>query len=383
MLNITLKKNLYILFVLLLATKMSFAQLGGRSTMQFLSLASSARQEALGGYFIPFNDLDLSLAYQNPASLKPEMHNMLSVNSVLYPGNIKHGLLSYARDYDSLGTISYGVQFVNYGSELRTDETGFIDGKWYANEFAYYAGIGRKYNENIRYGMNVKLVTSFLEEYRAIAFATDLSAIYDKNDLVASIAVRNLGYVIKPYVDGNREYLPLDISLGLSNKLEHLPLTVFTTFHNLQKFNIRYGIDDSTSSNSWESSTTDTTTSSSPQVKKYTADKALRHLVVGGELSFGKFLKFRIAYNYLRRQEMKLIDKSGTVGFSWGVGLYMNKFQVSYARSNFSYAGSPNNFTLNFNLKSKVEKSRGSSEVQVKEPKKKRNKKGSNKIKDI
>ena len=371
-----MNRVVFFIFFSLISTGL-FAQIGGSSSLQFLTLAPSARQEALGGYLVPFNDADLSMTYQNPASIKPSMHRFLSISSVLYPGGVKHGLVSYARNLDSLdATLSYGVQFINYGSDHRTDETGRIDGKWYANEFAYYLGFGRKWND-LRYGANVKLISSFFEVYSAYAFAIDVSVIYEKNDFVATFATKNVGFMFKSYVKGNRESLPLNVEFGVSNQLEHLPLRVFATAHNMQQFNIRYkqSGEDSVAS-SWLNSDT----ASNNSTKLYTVDKLMRHFVFGGELSIGKNLKFRLAYNYLRRQEMKLVDKSGTVGFSWGLGVNIKKFQVAYSRSNYHYAGTPNNLTINFKMRSKVEKGKSikseKSEVKKKKVKVKDQSKG-------
>jgi hypothetical protein len=68
--------------------------------------------------------------------------------------------------------------------------------------------------------------------------------------------------------------------------------------------------------------------------------------VLGGEVIIAKVLFIRGAYNYQRRQEMKIADKTSTVGFSWGLGLKVSKFQFSYARSAYHVVGSPNFITV-------------------------------------
>ena len=56
----------------------------------------------------------------------------------------------------------------------------------------------------------------------------------------------------------------------------------------------------------------------------------------------GKGLVLRGSYNYKRRQEMQIPDKLGMIGFAWGIGLKISKFQINYARSTFHVVGSPN-----------------------------------------
>jgi hypothetical protein len=85
-------------------------------------------------------------------------------------------------------------------------------------------------------------------------------------------------------------------------------------------------------------------------------DNLMRHIVIGGEITPIKSLSFRIGYNYQRRQELKINDKVGMVGFSWGIGLKISKYELSFARSTYSLAGSPNYFTFTFNPSASLKK---------------------------
>jgi hypothetical protein len=44
------------------------------------------------------------------------------------------------------------------------------------------------------------------------------------------------------------------------------------------------------------------------------------------------------------------------VGFSWGIGIKINKYEISFARSTYSLAGTPNYFTFTFNPSSSLKK---------------------------
>ena len=78
--------------------------------------------------------------------------------------------------------------------------------------------------------------------------------------------------------------------------------------------------------------------------------KNLKYVIVGMELSPSKNLAFRIEYNYHRRKEMIVESRLSTVGISWGFGIKISKFKLSYARSAYHLAGSPNVITLTTNL---------------------------------
>ena len=74
------------------------------------------------------------------------------------------------------------------------------------------------------------------------------------------------------------------------------------------------------------------------------------------EIIFGKNFILRGSYNYRRRQEMKIADKTGMVGFSWGFGIRIYKFKINYSRSTYHLVGSPNYLTLVFDMNSFIRK---------------------------
>lgn len=76
----------------------------------------------------------------------------------------------------------------------------------------------------------------------------------------------------------------------------------------------------------------------------------MRHFLVGLEINVGKNITLRTGYNYRRRQEMKIETKPGMVGFSWGIGVKISKFRISYGRAVYHLAGGTNHFSFCMNL---------------------------------
>jgi hypothetical protein len=76
----------------------------------------------------------------------------------------------------------------------------------------------------------------------------------------------------------------------------------------------------------------------------------MRHIILGGEMYIGKNLILRGSYNYKRRQEMIIPDKLAMIGFAWGIGIRVSKFQINYSRSTFHVVGSPNYLSISTNL---------------------------------
>ena len=85
---------------------------GGKAVFNFLNLQPSARATALGGWATGHRDVDLGLAWQNPALLDSLFNNQLSISFSNHFSDIKHGLVQYAKFINPrLGTFSTGLQF--------------------------------------------------------------------------------------------------------------------------------------------------------------------------------------------------------------------------------------------------------------------------------
>ena len=51
-------------------------------------------------------------------------------------------------------------------------------------------------------------------------------------------------------------------------------------------------------------------------------------------------------YNYQRRQEMKISSRVAMVGFSYGFGIKISRFHLSYGRATYHLAGASNHFSI-------------------------------------
>ena len=157
----------------------------------------------------------------------------------------------------------------------------------------------------------------------------------------------NYGKQIRNY-QGFRNNLPFRMQLGASKKLEHLPFTAIIVYDNVQKWDLSYddpldldGNYDPMTGQIVEKSKTD----------KF-AKNLFSHMVFAGELSLGKNLSLRVGYNYGMRQNMKTPTSKGAVGFSYGIGIKVYKFNINYSRSEMHIHGSPNFLTITTNLDS-------------------------------
>lgn len=339
---------LLILGIITLTLTSAQAQIGGNSTFKFLNLPNSPRVAALGGNFVAIADNDLAVGLNNPSMISSEMHNGISLNFVDYYSDINYGFASYSRTFEKAGSFAATLQYVDYGKFIYTDETGVLDdnpGEFTGNELAFVLGWGRRLDSLFSIGANLKAISSNLETYNSFGMAVDVAGSYHaQSGFTASLIARNIGRQLTTYTPGNTEPLPFEIQFGLSKKLKHLPFRYSVLFTNLQKWDLTY---DDPAENTIDPFTGEENTKSKGGEF---ADKAMRHVVIGGEFVPTRNFSFRLGYNYQRRQEMKVESKSGTVGFSWGFGFRVSKFNFSYARSAYHLSGSPNMLSIAFNL---------------------------------
>ena len=336
-------RNLLFLFLFLLSAT-GFSQIGGKSVYQFLNLAQSPRQAALGGKTVTVVDYDVNQAFYNPATINAEMHNRLSVNYGSYFGEVSYGTAAYAYTYDRhLQTFNVGVSYVNYGTFEGRDELGNLTSDFTGSEAAL--SVGYAYNipwTDMFVGANAKLISSTLESYNSWGAAVDLGFLYVDydNDINYGLTVRNLGFQIKPYQDTN-EKLPLAIDAGISQLMENVPIRWHMTFENLQQWNIAFS-----NPNRAEGSLD----GGSKEEKVSFFNNALRHVILGAELFPEKGFNIRLGYNFRRSEELRILEQRHFSGISVGFGLRFGKVKFDYSYSRYTVAANTSLFGLMIDL---------------------------------
>lgn len=335
---------LYFFSICLVIGTQTWAQTGGKTTYKFLNLTNSARIAALGGNFLTIHDNDLSLVLANPSLISPQMHNNLTINFVDYFAGTNYGFAGYGLHSEKLGSLAASMQYYSYGKSDNTNEYGEVTGQFSAGDYAFNVGWGRRLDTVFSIGANFKMIYSSLETYNSFGLAVDVAGSYIPNEtFCASLIFKNIGRQLTAYTNEGVEPIPFEIQAGISKKLAHVPFRYSILLQHLQKWDLTY--DD-------PNAPVDPFTGEVPDESGLDAfaDKAMRHIVLGGEFIPAKFLSIRFGYNYLRRQEMKVASKPGTVGFSWGLGLKISKFNFNYSRAAYHLAGSPNFISISTNL---------------------------------
>ena len=336
-----MNKTAILILISLLASLSLKGQSGGENINEFLNLGSSARVAAMGGDQIALSDADADYSFYNPAALQSDLDQKVALNYVNYLTDINYGYASYTKDYNKIGTFSLAMHYVNYGKFTEANEFGEITGNFKASDYALIISYGRQLNKNIRVGASVKPIYSALEKYSSFGLAADLAFIYDSSDELfrASIVARNFGYQIKAYYGSHREDLPNEILIGMSTKLQHAPFRFAVTYSHLEEFDLTY-----------ESELNKTDDSFSKSNKDSFSDKAFKHLILGTEFLPSKNFSIRLGYNFQRRMELKVDEKTSTVGFTWGFGVKVSRFHINFASAKYHLAGASNHFSISTRL---------------------------------
>jgi hypothetical protein len=322
---------------------------GGQSAMEFLRLPNGPHISALGGINVSNADRDISLALQNPSLMRPGLHNTLGLNQNFYYSGISISNLQYGYHVPEIATsFVLGVQYLNYGNFVRTDNLGNQMGDFKANDYAITIGASRQYLTKWRYGAALKYAQSTLYDKNAYAALADVGITFmDTTSLITVGAVaKNMGVMLKKYNPANPgEPLPFDVQLGITKRFKYVPLRLMATAHHLYEWDIRYDNPADNQNNNLFGNT-----DSNARQKSYFADKLFRHFIFGAEILVGKRVLLSASYNHMHRSELVIKDKTGLAGFAYGISIDLNRFQVRYARSHYHIAGAYNELGLDISL---------------------------------
>ncbi len=302
------------------------AQPGELTGFSFLRLEPSARAAALGGSYAAVYGDDINGMFYNPALLNEQMHGALSLSYLNHLSDVNAGFLAYSRHYEGLATFGLGLRFLSWGSFDRSDETGERLGSFGASDVALTVGAARSYGERVRYGANVHVIYSSLDAFNASALAADLGVLYHvaERSLTFSASVNNLGVTLSS-LGTTRDDLPVDLRVGFSKRLTHLPLLITVMGYNLH--NLSDTPDDATA-----------------------VDKVLYHVAFGGEFQFSEAFRLRFGYNHRRHEDLKLKSRLDLAGVGLGAGIRISRVRIDYAFNSWSSLGGLHQFTLRTHL---------------------------------
>ena len=331
-----------ILFLLCaFAFQWSIAQTGGKSAFPLLDYCFNARNAGLAGNFITVKDQDVNLALSNPALLNGRMHNQVSVNQSLLPGNITFGQAVYGTKLKQ-GTFVGSFRYADYGTFQRTEVNGISNGTFRPFEGILGIGYGKQLNPRISVGATLNFIFSQFDGYTATGLSADLAGAYTSPDesFLFTAIVKNAGKQFKSLTPNQSMVLPTNFQLGLSKKLAHAPFRVSIVMHHLNRWDLTYY--DPNLKPAIDLLTGEEIPLKTPGF----GEKLARHFIYQVEILASEHVHLRLGFDYQKRQELKLESRPGIAGFTTGIGLHFKRFSLDYGFMIYSKAGSSNTFTL-------------------------------------
>lgn len=314
--------------VLIALSEASWAQMGGRSSFEFLSLPTHARLGAMGGVNVSHADRDPNFFFSNPALVSDSLSGWASAGYLFYVADVGQATFAYTHTFEKLGTFSFGVQHVNYGDIEGFDETGISLGNFRSGETALVISKSHQISA-FRLGINLKGVFSNLAGYRSSALLFDVGGlfIHPEQDLTVGLTIRNVGFVLQQYTSTENSTLPFDVQAGVTFKPEHMPVRFSFTAHKLTQPGKVYN-----------------DPNDEEQLK--TLNKVLGHINFGAEILVHRNINVLAGYNFLRQYELRTDGGGGGSGFSFGIAAKIRAFDLVISQSRYSVGNANYSVTL-------------------------------------
>jgi len=292
------------------------------SGFPILGMEPSARAAALAGSTVALTEANAGVLFSNPALLTPAVDGRLEFSYLNHVSDINAGWIAYGKDMDSLGTFAVGLRYLSFGSFDERNELGEKTGTFSASDVAVSIGASRPWRNRMRYGASFEIMRSSLASEAASAAALEAGAVFVDEDRRRSfgISLHHVGLVLSSV--GNRsDKLPVDLRIGFTQKLAHLPLLFSVTGYRLHKLD--GGPDDAGG-----------------------LSRLLYHLRFAGEFQFNKAFNVRFGYDHRRHDELRVKSRLDMAGFSTGIGIVISRIGIDYAYNSWSSLGGLHRFTV-------------------------------------
>ena len=323
--------NKIFISLLCMITTTAFAQLGGKKSFEFLNVPNNARLAALGGINVSLADRDVNSMFSNPTLVGDTLTGFASASYQFYVADVGQTTAAYGHKFRKIGTLTFGIQYLNYGQIKSYDATGAEIGTYRSGETALVVSKSHQIS-NFRFGAALKMAFSSIAGYRANAVMMDIGGLFvhPRQDFTVGLTIKNVGFVMSDYSETSNSRLPFDVRIGATLKPEHMPLRFSLAAYNLTD---RY--DPNEPSDGDETGT---------------VTKIFRHINFGAEVLLHRNFNLMVGYNYLVHQELKLENAGGIAGISFGFSATIRSFEFVFSRSAYMVGNAGYTFTISKNI---------------------------------
>ena len=320
-----------ILLTLILTPVASMAQ-EATSVFNFLKIPMSAHVAALGGDNVSLKLDDPTLVFSNPAQAAAVNDNTLNLDYQTYVADTKILGAAFVKVFSVRHTVARTGQLFHSGKMDETDEDGNVLGEFSAKDMAFSALYSYTMGSHWVGGATGRFITSKYADYSSTAVSVDLGLHYDDEAKGTSfgLALKNIGAQLSSFYEDQKEHLPFDLQLGLTQKMAHAPFRFSITLRDLTRWSNDYYFN--------------------PKGKSSFGRKLTNHIVFG--LDFVPTEKIYVAagYNFRRANELKAAGGSHGAGLSLGAGLQTNRIKAGIAYAKYHVDANSLLFNLSYSF---------------------------------
>ena len=343
------------------ATVAAYAQPASYSSFSSLTQGGSARLVGIGWDALAHPG-DVSFSAFNPALLRHDHGGQIAFTSQSSLGGLRVGSVSYGlplppraprpeaplAQWDAQRGLhgwsapswsaAVGVDYLQTGLLEERAAAGELLGTFRAQEVTPRVAAAAHW-KGFTAGLGTKLAMLTYGPYTAQALALDAGLLWtvDSGRTSLGVVVKNAGRSFE-YFAAEREALPLDVQLTISQKLKYAPFRWNVTYTHLQRWDMRY-LDP-------QLITKDPLTGEITVQPISVWNNALRHVHPSVEAQLGGRIFIQVGYDVRRQMEMRLPTRRSNPGLSFGISLQTTKMSYQYGSAVYHVAGRLNQFTL-------------------------------------
>ncbi len=210
-------KKFFTICTLLLAAALFSATTAGTAAAAFLKIGVGAKPSALGDAYIGIAD-DQNAVLLNPGGLCFLEKGIVSFTHLNWIADTNINSLTAVYGLKGIGTFGLTWENLNYGVIQGTNELGEETEEFTPQDTLFTLAYGRQMGESLGVGLNLKYISSVIQDYSAGTVAFDIGLLY-KTELAgkpvkAGLSVRNVGGKMTYDVEGDS--LPMYFGIGAS-----------------------------------------------------------------------------------------------------------------------------------------------------------------------
>jgi hypothetical protein len=305
-------KKILVLFVLILLMQQSYSSGFKKYAAEFLNSGVGSRALSMGGAFSAVAN-DVTAGYWNPSGLvNAKGFQVQFMHAKQYTSSVQYDYFAASNLFDT--ETALGFSLIRLGvDDIKNSRNALLgdlisDGLDYSKitsfnvaDYAFFLSYAKRYNEQLSYGANVKLIYRDFDSESALGIGFDVGAQYAvTQNFLLGMTFRDITTTMMAWSTSEKEFIPPSLRPGLSYRYDIESIDLY--LQPAVDLNILF------------------------EGRKYAAQFNLGPVSFdtfwGAEIGFKDLIFLRLGYDDLNR-------------FNGGVGFSITKLAVDYSYMNY------------------------------------------------